>query len=91
MGGVAMSEQLSLFDGRAPTGSGCPHWDGEFRLLDAPGEYFRDICIRNGAPTAVICSRSVFGEPPRCAYDEPDNSEAARKRRLEWLREHDSD
>ena len=88
MGGVAMSEQLSLFgDGRKPTGRKCPYWNGE--LLEFPGVYFRDICMRNGTSTAVICSRCVFGEPPRCAYDEPDNSEAACSRRLEWIGEHD--
>lgn len=86
MGGV-MSGQLSLFDDR--TGRKCPYWNGE--LLEFPGVYFRDICMRNGTSTAVICSRGVFGEPPRCAYEEPDNSEAACSRRLEWLREHDSD
>lgn len=71
-----------------PTGRDCPYWDGEFRLLDAHGVYFRDICTRGGKWTAVICSRGVFGEPPKCAYSEPDNSDAACKRRLEWMREH---
>lgn len=90
MGGVAMSEQLSLFgDDRKPTGRDCPFWGGSIPVLD--GTVTHDICTRGGTPTATICSRGVFGEPPRCAYEEPDNSEAACSRRLEWLREHDSD
>lgn len=86
MGGV-MSGQLSLFDDR--TGRDCPFWGGLIPVLD--GTATHDICTSGGTPTATICSRGVFGEPPRCAYREPDNSAAACSRRLEWLREHDSD
>lgn len=86
MGGVAMSEQLSLFgDDRKPTGRGCPYW--VMCLYREDGTHFRDICARGGNKTFTICSRGVFGEPPRCAYDEPDNSEAACSRRLEWMKD----
>lgn len=79
-----MSEQLSLFgDDRKPTGKDCPYWDGE--ILEFPSVYFRDICTRGGKRTAVICSRGAFGEPPKCAYEEPDNSDAACQRRREWM------
>lgn len=35
--------------------------------------------------TWVDCQTSHFGEPPMCAYEEPDNSEGAMRARLEWL------
>lgn len=83
-----MCDQLRLFgEGRSPTGRDCPFWDGE--ILQFPDTYFRDICTRSGTPTATICSRGVFGDQPRCAYQEPDNSDAARLRRLEWLGKND--
>lgn len=37
--------------------------------------------------TWVDCQTSHFGEPPMCAYEEPDNSEDAMRARLEWLHE----
>lgn len=35
--------------------------------------------------TWVECQTSHWGEFPMCAYEEPDNSDAARRARLEWL------
>lgn len=35
--------------------------------------------------TWVECQTSHWGEFPMCAYEEPDNSDTARKTRLEWL------
>lgn len=32
----------------------------------------------------VDCQTSHFGEPPMCAYDEPDNSDEAMERRRAW-------
>lgn len=82
-------EQLELFENDPkPTGRDCPFWDGE--ILEFPSVYFRDICTRGGKRTAVICSRGVFGEPPKCAYSEPDNSDAACQRRLEWMKRNGS-
>lgn len=34
----------------------------------------------------VDCQVGHFGEPPMCAYEEPDNSEGAIDARLAWLR-----
>lgn len=34
--------------------------------------------------TWVECQTSHWGEPPMCAYDEPDNSDEARARRRAW-------
>lgn len=39
----------------------------------------------------TACGQPFYGGLAPCAYDEPDNSEEARKRRLEWLREHKED
>lgn len=36
----------------------------------------------------VDCQVSHFGEPPACAYEEPDNGDEAAEARLEWLRSH---
>ena len=35
--------------------------------------------------TWVDCQMGHFGELPMCAYEEPDNSDAAMRARLEWL------
>jgi hypothetical protein len=35
--------------------------------------------------TWVECQTSHCGESPMCAYEEPDNSDAAMRARLEWL------
>jgi len=35
--------------------------------------------------TWVECQTSHWGELPMCSYEEPDNSDAARRARLEWL------
>lgn len=34
------------------------------------------------------CTTSICGDPPMCAFDEPDNSPEAVKRRLDWIRAH---
>lgn len=36
----------------------------------------------------VECQTSHWGEPPRCAYEEPDNSPEAMARRVAWSKEH---
>lgn len=36
----------------------------------------------------VECQESHWGEPPRCAWDEPDNSDEAKARRVAWVREN---
>lgn len=35
----------------------------------------------------VDCQVGHFGEPPMCAYEEPDNSDEAMERRLRWIKE----
>lgn len=36
----------------------------------------------------VECQEGHWGEPPRCALDEPDNSDEAKARRVAWMREN---
>ncbi len=36
----------------------------------------------------VDCQSPHWGEPPMCAYDEPDNDDEAMRARLEWLSEY---
>lgn len=38
--------------------------------------------------TWVECQTSHWGEPPMCAYVEPDNSDEAMAARLEWVKGH---
>ena len=45
------------------------------------------LCMERG--TWVECQTSHWGEPPMCAYEEPDNSDEAKARRVKWIREHD--
>ena len=73
-------EQLELFNERSEVGEECAYFGGYLA-----GHV---ICNRNGTPTATNCNESIFGEPPKCAYEEPDNSDAAMRRRREWMREH---
>lgn len=37
----------------------------------------------------VECQSSHWGEPSMCAWDEPDNSDEARARRVAWMRENE--
>lgn len=48
-------------------------------------EIDRVLCTRNGK-VWTNCRASLCGEPPMCAYDEPDNSPEAVARRLEWMK-----
>ena len=41
-------------------------------------------CRKDGRETFVECQASHWGEPPRCAWDEPDNSPDAVARRLAY-------
>ena len=46
----------------------------------------RRACIKHGHPVYVECERPAFGEPPKCSWEEPDNSPEACTRRLDWLK-----
>lgn len=54
----------------------CPH------VTDTRVDHHILCALHN---TWVDCQTSHFGEPPMCAYEEPDNSDAAMRARLEWL------
>lgn len=54
----------------------CPHVTG--KTVD-----HHILCALHN--TWVDCQMGHFGEPPMCAYEEPDNSDAAMRARLEWL------
>lgn len=60
----------------------CPH-DSGVRY----GEYL--VCRRGVGDVWVNCQTSVCGDQPSCVYEEPDNSEEARSRRLAWTRAHE--
>lgn len=47
-------------------------------------ERHTDYCILHGCYTS--CGRGHFGEPPKCSFEEPDNSPQACARRLGWIR-----
>lgn len=70
--------QLALFDA---TGAACVHHGGT--------SCGRDICKRNGGKVFTVCSVGVFGEAPRCAWEDPDNGKDACARRLRWAKEHE--
>lgn len=61
--------------------SSCPHAVGEL------AGYV--VCDRGVSRTFVRCNEGVCGEPPMCAWEEPDNSPEAMERRLAWMREHE--
>lgn len=42
-----------------------------------------DFCTLHNCYTS--CGESHFGEPPMCSFEEPDNSEEACRKRLEWI------
>lgn len=72
---------LDLFgEADRPIGEACPHCSG---ILAG---FVR--CTLPSTPTYVACHRSVWGQPPRCAYLPVDNSDEARRRRIEWLAEN---
>lgn len=73
-------EQLELFHERSEVGEECAHFGGYLA-----GHV---ICNRNGTPTATNCNESICGEPPRCVYLPIDNSDAAMRRRREWMMEN---
>ena len=78
MGGDVM-RQLSLFgDDDHPVGRVCPHFAGEFVGFAK--------CVKKPNPIYTCCNKWVCGEPPRCVWEEPDNSDAAKARRLEWMK-----
>lgn len=70
-------EQLELFPGRSEVGEECAFF----------GCYLAGhvICNRNGTPTATNCNESICGEPPKCVFAPLDNSDAAKRRRREWM------
>lgn len=57
----------------------CPHAT-DLRV----GEHL--LCDLKETQTWVTCQTGLCDEPPRCAYEEPDNSPEAVARRLEHLR-----
>ena len=70
--------------GTATSGAGaeadplaCPH-------AEPRPEIGKTLCGKDGRETFVECQASHWGEPPRCAWEEPDNSPEACVRRLEW-------
>lgn len=41
-----------------------------------------------GHGTWTECQEGHWGEPPMCAWDEPDNAPEAMARRVAWMREN---
>lgn len=48
----------------------------------------RVLCHKDGKEIYTNCTEGLCGEPPRCAWEEPDNSPEAVARRLKWIKEH---
>lgn len=48
----------------------------------------RVLCHKDGMEIYTNCTSGLCGEPPRCVWDEPDNSPEAVARRLKWVKEH---
>lgn len=44
------------------------------------------LCVEHNC--FVECQTPHWGEPPMCAYEEPDNSDEAKAWRVAWMREH---
>lgn len=65
--------QLRLFDLRKDP-MGCEHRE----------ERETSFCLLRSCYTS--CGHSKYGEPPLCAFEEPDNSPQACRRRLEWMK-----
>jgi hypothetical protein len=42
-------------------------------------------CTKSGALVYTDCHKGIAGDPPKCAYEEIDNSDEAVARRLEWM------
>lgn len=70
----------TLFD-RIP--SGCSYAEKEL-------DNGHVLCTMRGS-VWVNCRASVCGEEPQCAWEPLDNSEAAKARRLAWIRENGLD
>ena len=70
------SSQPRLFDPRTDP-MACEHRE----------ERETSFCLLHRCYTS--CGQSKYGEPPLCAFEEPDNSEEARRRRLEWIKENE--
>ena len=77
-----MEGQLTLFPDHQITGAECEFFGG---IVD---DHVR--CLKSKSPTFVMCHKSHFGEPPRCVFSPIDNSEAAMKRRREWMKRNAS-
>lgn len=71
-------EQLELFNERSEVGEECAHFGGYL------AGHVR--CMRGATPTYTNCNESFCGEPPRCVFSPIDNSDAACKRRREWMK-----
>lgn len=67
-----------LAEGEVPNPQSCPFMTGRT-------SYPHIECVYTGRPVWVDCTRSAFGEEPRCSYAPLDNSDEARGRRLEWM------
>lgn len=58
-------------------------------IFASPTERVDDhvLCVEHNC--FVDCQCTHWGEPPMCAYEEPDNSDEAKARRVAWMREND--
>ena len=56
----------------------CPH--ATERRIDS-----HVLCDLRETPTWVTCQTGLCGEPPACAFEEPDNSPEAVARRLAFM------
>lgn len=45
----------------------------------------RTLCRKDGRETWVACHRQFCGQPPRCAWEPPDNSAEAVAARVAWM------
>ena len=46
------------------------------------------LCHKDGKEVYTDCTKSMCGDPPHCAWEEPDNSPEAKRRRVDWMRKH---
>ena len=52
-------------------------------------EIDKTICRKDGREVWTECHKGHWGEPPTCAWEEPDNSPEAVARRLEWMKNNE--
>lgn len=71
-------EQLELFNERSEVGEECAYFGGYLA--------WHVRCMRGATPTYTNCNESFCGEPPRCVFSPIDNSDAAKRRRREWMK-----